>query len=316
MLQNVEIKNFRCLRNVIVPLRPLTVLIGPNDSGKSVFLRAIQHLGESIGYNDFDYWRLKREDAPRIIGHVDGVAQFASDPSVPLSVHPQSAQHLLESVQVYELPSSGVAMQSEGYPDDAGPPQMESSGRLTPALLDYLLRRDRKRFDAFVEAMRGLVPGLEEVEIATPDSKTRRIDLVIEEGLRIPAGQASAGLRLLLFFVSLAYHPSPPRLMLLEEPENGVHPKRLEDVIRLLREITQGKHGEHAAQVILTTHSPHLLDYVDPNQDQVLVFRRNDDGSRTAEPVDAERLKNFLDEFMLGEVWYNEGEAGLVRRDS
>ena len=37
-------------------------------------------------------------------------------------------------------------------------------------------------------------------------------------------------------------------------------------------------------------------------------------GSRTAEPADAERLKVFLDEFMLGEVWYNEGEEGLVKK--
>ena len=128
----------------------------------------------------------------------------------------------------------------------------------------------------------------------------------------MPADRASVGVRLLLFFVAMAYHPKPPKLMLIEEPENSVHPKRLGDVVRLLHEITQGKHGNHAAQVVLTTHSPHLLDHIDPSTDQVLVFRREDDGSRTAEPADAERLKNFLDEFMLGEVWYNEGEAGLV----
>jgi len=118
----------------------------------------------------------------------------------------------------------------------------------------------------------------------------------------------------MLFFVALAYHPTPPKLILLEEPENGVHPRRLADIVRLLREITQGKHGNHAAQIVLTTHSPYLLDFVDLEQDQVLVFRREDDGSRTAEPADRERLKNYLDEFMLGEVWFNEGEAGLVGR--
>jgi predicted ATPase len=161
--------------------------------------------------------------------------------------------------------------------------------------------------------MRALINGLQEVEIATPEPSSRRIDLVIETGFRLPADRTSVGLRLVLFFVALAFHPSPPRTILLEEPENGVHPRRLADVMRLLREITQGKHGSHAAQVILTTHSPHLLDYADLEQDQVLVFRRNEDGSRTAEPVDEDRLKTFLDEFMLGEVWYNQGEAGLVK---
>ncbi len=47
----------------------------------------------------------------------------------------------------------------------------------------------------------------------------------------------------------------------------------------------------------------------------MLVFRRNEiDGSRTAEPVDLERVRNFLDEFMLGEVWFNQEESGLVAK--
>lgn len=115
---------------------------------------------------------------------------------------------------------------------------------------------------------------------------------------------------MLIFFVALAYHPTPPELLLVEEPDSGVHPGRLADIMRLLREITQGKHGDRGAQVVLTTHSPYLLDLVDIEQDQVLVFRRNDDGTRTAEAVDAKRLELFLDEFKLGEVWFNQGEAG------
>ncbi|HOW19817.1 MAG TPA: ATP-binding protein, partial [Phycisphaerae bacterium] len=172
--------------------------------------------------------------------------------------------------------------------------------------------RDRKRFFEFVDAMRKAVPGLEEIEISTPDPAERSVDLVIENGLRVPADRVSAGVRLLLFFMALAYHPSPPKLILIEEPENGIHPRRLADVMRLLRELTQGVHAGHKAQVVLTTHSPYLLDQVDLEQDQVLVFRRNDDGSRTAEPADAARLRTFLDEFMLGEVWFNQGEEGLV----
>ena len=128
------------------------------------------------------------------------------------------------------------------------------------------------------------------------------------------AQEASAGVRLILFFIALAYHPSPPKIILLEEPENGLHPRRLQEVLGLLRKTTEGRHGGQAAQVILTTHSPYLLDSVDIEKDQVLVFRRNDDGTRTAEPVESGRLDPFLDEFMLGEVWYNQGEEGLTAK--
>lgn len=190
----------------------------------------------------------------------------------------------------------------------------DASGTGVPTVLDYYLRRERGRFDRVIEVMKELVPGLEDIRIPTPDPQHRQVNFVVEHGLEIFAGRASAGVRLLLFFVALAHHPKPPRLILLEEPENGIHPKRLSEVIDLLRDLTAGKYGDHPAQVIMTTHSPYLLDLIDLEKDQVLVFRRNKDGSRTAEPVDAARLEAFLGEFMLGEVWYNQGEEGLVAR--
>ena len=82
----------------------------------------------------------------------------------------------------------------------------------------------------------------------------------------------------------------------------------------LLKGITRGEHADNPAQVILSTHSPYLLDSVDPKEDRVLIFQRLDDGSRTATPADTKRLELFLDEFMLGEVWYNQGEEGMVAK--
>jgi predicted ATPase len=183
-------------------------------------------------------------------------------------------------------------------------------------MLDYMLRKSRPQLFALIEKLRELIPGFEDLGIATPKPQLRRVDLVIENGLTLPADCASAGLRLLLFFLTLAYRPAPPTIILVEEPENGIHPRRLGEVMRLLRGLSQGDFGGHAAQVILTTHSPYLLDHVNIETDQVLVFQRAEDGSRTAEPVDAQRLKNFLDEFMLGEVWFNEQETGLLAKPS
>jgi len=312
MLGKVEIENFRSLRSVRVPLRPLTILIGPNDSGKSAFLAALQYL---VNHNTFQPWdRWQHDDQVKVSlsgTTAQGTGRFASEGGVINS----AALGALRPLGFFHLLSQGIPTESSGYNDDQGvPPPIGSNGDGVSPLFDYLLRRDRKQFYAAVEALRVLVPGLKEVEIATPHPAHRRLDFVIENGLRMPANMASAGVQLLLFFVALAYHPSPPKFILLEEPETGVHPRRLVEVIRLLREITEGKNCGHAAQVIVTTHSPYLLDLVNLEKDQVLVFRRQDDGSCTAQPVDAERLKVFLDEFMLGEVWYNQGEEGLVAK--
>jgi hypothetical protein len=84
----------------------------------------------------------------------------------------------------------------------------------------------------------------------------------------------------------------------------------------LLRALSGDGRTQQVLHVVLTTHSPYLLDLVDLETDQVLVFRHEKDGSRTAQPVERERLRAFLDEFLLGEVWLNEGEQGLVARSA
>jgi predicted ATPase len=319
MLERVSIKNFRCLKSVAVELRPLTVLIGANDTGKSAFIAALRVLFTGGMLPGTDYWLLQTDADIEIVGRYDGTQRsIEREPHQRnhYNLQPRDPKGEVKSkISAFELPSSGPVMEAPGHADQGVAPELGSHGENVPALVDYLLRRDRKRFDGFVQAMRNYVPGLLEINVATPAVQIRRLDLKIDSGLEIPADRASVGVRVMLFFAALTWHPLPPSVILLEEPENGVHPRRLADIMRLLRDTTKGAHGGHPAQVILTTHSPYLLDHVNLDEDEVLVFRRNDDGSRTCEPVDRERLKAFLNDFMLGEVWFNEQEEGLVKRD-
>jgi predicted ATPase len=310
MLTRIAIRGFRSLLELNVPLRPLTVLIGKNDSGKSTFLRAVELLASHpSNFDSLDRYRYDQTRPVLIQGQVDDREQVWMDTDRGKKADPR-----LVPAQIYQLPVAGAAMTSDGYNDLVGAQPLGRDGGGIPGLLDYLLRRDRKRFFELVDVLRNHVPGLTDIEIATPLPQQRRLDLVLERGFRMPADQASAGVRLLIFFIALTYHPSPPKVILLEEPETGLHPRRLAEVLGLLREITQGRHAGHPAQVILSTHSPYLLDSVDMEKDQVLVFSRGEDGSRVAEPADAARLSQFLDEFMLGEVWFNQGEEGLVAK--
>jgi predicted ATPase len=306
IIPNLHIQDFRCFARVDVELCPLTALVGPNDSGKSAFLEALRSLfyPQFGGYElqgPADHYRHQSSPPPNIETHVGGGSSGRLGPPA--------------SVGFYRLPSDGPSMRSQGQPDEVPPPQFGADGAGLPTVLDYFLRRDRKRLDQIIEALRSLIPGFENIAIRTPSAESRSIDLVVENGLVIDATRASTGLKVVLFFVALAYRPAPPDLILIEEPENGVHPKRLADIVNLLREITQGKHGGRAAQVVLTTHSPYLLDCLDLEKDQVLVFQRLPDGRRTASPADPERLRHFRNEFLLGEVWFNEGEPGLVKTD-
>jgi AAA domain, putative AbiEii toxin, Type IV TA system/AAA ATPase domain len=320
VLSRVRIERYRALGLVDVALKPITVLIGKNDSGKTSFLHALAAFASWRGISGDDFWRRQPQN-------IDMRGWLDTGASTTFSFHPQRSNQALQGtdyptvypdispVGYFRLSIDGIPTDEQGSPDSPHAPTLNENGSGLATLLDYLLRRDRPRFDQIQKAARDHIPGVEEILIATPQPMTRRIDLKIDNGLILPAASASTGVRLILFFIALVFHPTPPKIVLLEEPETGVHPARLKEIIELLRAISKGEHGANPAQVVLTTHSPHLLDHIDLNTDQVLVFRRQTDGQRTAQAVDAEGLKVFLDEFALGEIWFNQGEEGLLPKN-
>lgn len=294
MYRRLVATNFACFRELDVELKPLTVAIGQNNTGKSTFLEAVWLACHDPGGEAVVRWgfRGSPEDS-----------RAALSPSSPA---PRRASWRLT------LPSSGPHLVSEGLSDDEGPPRLTADGQGVAALLDWMLRRDRQRFFGFVDAVRAAVPGVVDLEIGSPTKDTRSVVLVGEDGLKHNPTGGSAGVRLLLVFLALAWHPEPPELVLVEEPENGFHPERLREVMDLLRGLVTGQHAPRPVQVVLTTHSPYVLSCVEVPRDQVLVFRRQDDGSCTASPVDLERVRPYLPDFALGEIWSNLGDAGLV----
>ena len=85
-----------------------------------------------------------------------------------------------------------------------------------------------------------------------------------------------------------------PSLILLDEPELGLHPYAITLLASML------KQASVASQVIVATQSPILLDHFEP--EDVLVANRVD-GATMLERLDSDRLKAWLDDFSLGELW-------------
>ena len=137
----------------------------------------------------------------------------------------------------------------------------------------------------------------------------KAIHFELEAG-SIRAAQASDGVLLFLGFLALCHLPEPPKLLLIEEPENGVYPTRLVEVARLLKRFVQ-KDPTGAPQVVISTHSPYLLSEFAP--EEVTFMSRQPDGSVRARPLrDAPNIHERMNgEFYLGELWYNLTEQEL-----
>jgi predicted ATPase len=123
-----------------------------------------------------------------------------------------------------------------------------------------------------------------------------------ENGFSIPATRLSDGTLRYLSLLAILLHPNPPPLICIEEPELGLHPDVLPSLIELLKEA-----GERT-QVIITTHSADLIDALTDMPEAVLVFDKQQ-GSTTVNRLNKEDLKDWLNDYSLGQLW-RRGDIG------
>ncbi len=195
-------------------------------------------------------------------------------------------------------------------------PVLTSAGDNLPEALDALITGPRR--DAIVElekALHNAVPTLSGVNLRTlnlPGGVGKEIHFNLSgTDVTVRPPNVSEGALLLTAFLVLAYGESQ-NILLIEEPENGLHPTRLQTVIELLRAMSTGAVGNRPRQVILTTHSPLLLNYVKP--EEVRIVRRDPEHGSSVTPMTAvPNLDKLLQEFAVGELWYLLTEEGLLK---
>jgi predicted ATPase len=114
-----------------------------------------------------------------------------------------------------------------------------------------------------------------EVEgIAFDSTQLREVMMMLVEagGRRISARSASDGTLRFLGEVVALLTAEPGAIIVLEEPDVGLHPAR----IRLLAELLQHVTSERDVQVLATTHSPTLLAHLSPKSlGNVVAFGRD-----------------------------------------
>lgn len=125
--------------------------------------------------------------------------------------------------------------------------------------------------------------------------------------LRIPMWAMSDGTLRLLAHLAAIYSPTPPPLMAFEEPENFIHPRRLE----LLADVLRG--ASKRSQILVATHSPHFLDYRRFDLDDLVIVEKAE-GKTHCKKLSKQRqkgVKEALKVLTLGEMWYS-GHLGGV----
>jgi len=133
------------------------------------------------------------------------------------------------------------------------------------------LRKDRTRFAAWLNHVRTALPDITDVQtVERPEDRHSYLVIHYANGATVPSWLASDGTLRLLALTIPAYLPEIDGTFLIEEPENGVHPRALETVLQSLSSIYSG-------QVLIATHSPVALNLLAPAQ--ILCFAKDTDGA-------------------------------------
>lgn len=110
--------------------------------------------------------------------------------------------------------------------------------------------------------------------------------------------QLSDGTLRAICLIALLLQPKEdlPLLIIVDEPELGLHPYALDVIAGLLRAVS------HYTQVLVSTQSSAFLDGFEP-QDIVIVERSDNNETTAFHRPDAAKLEEWLEDYSLGEVW-------------
>lgn len=314
-VDTVHIENFGCARDVTIELTPLHALIGPNDSGKSTILRAVGQTAELIRLGS--EWTTKRgpDDLRSTAGTqvamswgAHGVAVLRESERWDLRGHGDGlpAQHVLD----YPLRGNAVAPVRGATlirwdPDalrrpcelipEGEPLVVDGKGDGLAAVYDAILSRDREAFVRIETSVQQRFPTVKTIWLPTSTESKKTLGVTLGDGSKVHADVMSEGLLYWLAFAVLEYI-DPTAILLIEEPENGLHPSRIADVMKVLRQVSS------RMQVILATHSPLVINELQP--EEVTILTRDAASGTRATRID--RTTHFQQRqsvYALGELW-------------
>jgi predicted ATPase len=323
MIESLSLRNFKVLRKVDVRLRPLTLIVGPNSSGKSSLLSALVCGLDSLGDPHLSSRRLAAEDMKS--RHADGRLQLRivvtirrrswdlilAEDLVKLDADPATfhAEKFFPATLDLDLeklaaPSSAREIIQTLPPDGSG----------LAWILAGLHLEAHQQFNEIVEHLRAVVPTVQGLRIRRTTLGTTEVGYELlfdmKGGEGIPARHVSEGTLVTLALLVVLAGPNPPGLVLIENLERGLHPKALRDLVDQIR-LLQKQNPK--LQVVATSHSPYLLDYVEA--DEILLTSLGEDGYASVKALSEHpEYDRWKDVMAPGEFWSTVGESWVVQK--
>lgn len=205
----------------------------------------------------------------------------------------------LESYKTYHFhdTSNTAPLRSPAQVNDNH--SLKEDGRNLPAYLYYLQEKHPKTFNRIEKTIRSTVPFFDRFDLKPSQHNKDSIQLVWLEkqypDSYFDATHLSDGSLRFIALTTLLLQPELPKIIIIDEPELGLHPFAINKLSGLLQSVVA-----RGCQVIVSTQSVNLLNNFEPNN---IITVDKEDNQSVFNRLNEDDLKNWLDDYSVGDLW-------------
>lgn len=278
-LKSINIQNFKGLENVsLTECGNINAIVGKNNSGKSSILHAIDMAGLALEVNTWDRFQPKLEvkDLFSNTGNFSLDLTYEDNSSIKIatnagfaptkSPNPVDAQKF-KSILIWPDVGAGMLQRQHRTPqwiisqvDNRNFSNVDSL-QILFAIKFYALRNERgltpKIYTDLIEEIKKYFPDIEEIDSSRTETDIATLTYN-EYGKKLDILYLGSGLKHFID-VLLKATISNAKILLLDEPEMGLHPDLQRRFISYIKQLAKYKN----LQIFMATHSQILLNYAD-----------------------------------------------------
>ena len=325
MIASVAFRNFKALRSTGLALSPFNLVIGPNGSGKTSLIQAVLQL-HNLARLPLRQSGAETERRPegaeitfRFSPPYDGLEASLGCVSdtmcdllqvIPLSTGEgvddwAGLRARLLTVRNYVFEHDAIAAPSS----DKDYAELTLNGGNLATVLSARSIHEPEEFARLKNELFRMMPEYDEIEFV--ERPGRLIDLKLrlaDTAEWVVAENLSQGTLYVLALLTLVFDPAPPAIICIEELDRGVHPRMLREMRDLLYRLSYPKETgsqKPPVQVIVTTHSPYLLDLFRDHPEEVVITEKHGAAARFTRLDQCADLTNVLSSGSLGDLWFS-----------